>query len=46
MTVSLGVLIYFAWKLYQEFGWAVFRMVGADPELKGMMVACAHHPMF
>ncbi|KAF9505985.1 hypothetical protein BS47DRAFT_1399891 [Hydnum rufescens UP504] len=34
--LALGVMIYFTWKLYQEFGWAVFRMVGADPELKDM----------
>jgi len=30
------ILVYFTWKLYNEFGWAVFRMVGADPELKDM----------
>ena len=36
MIVSLVVLCYFAWKLYHEFGWAVFRIVGADPQLKRM----------
>ncbi|KAF8329159.1 uncharacterized protein EI90DRAFT_3146049 [Cantharellus anzutake] len=34
--VSFIILCYFAWKLYHEFGWAVFRMVGADPQLKNM----------
>jgi len=34
--VALIILCYFAWQLYHEFGWAVFRIVGADPQLKDM----------
>jgi len=30
------ILLYFAWHLYVEFGWFVFRVVGADPKLKSM----------
>src|SRR5258708_24125347 len=35
-TAALIILCYFAWQLYHEFGWAVFRIVGADPQLKDM----------
>jgi len=36
LGVSWVILIYCAWHLYSEFGWFVFRVVGADPKLKSM----------
>jgi len=36
ITVAWVVLIFFARALYFEFGWAIFRVVGANPAMKTM----------
>ncbi|KAI0031840.1 hypothetical protein K488DRAFT_51227 [Vararia minispora EC-137] len=36
ISASLLFLIWFGYQLYYEFGWAVFRVVGANPVMKTM----------
>ncbi|KAF8323149.1 hypothetical protein DL93DRAFT_2070655 [Clavulina sp. PMI_390] len=36
LFVTWIILGYLTWQLYGEFGWFVFRVVGADPKLKAM----------
>ncbi|PVF93599.1 hypothetical protein CPB86DRAFT_767424 [Serendipita vermifera] len=36
LALSLGILIWVTRSLFQEFGWAVFHAIGADPKRKVM----------
>ncbi|KAJ3335876.1 hypothetical protein HDU93_004189 [Gonapodya sp. JEL0774] len=40
IPVILGVFqlvdVFLSWKLYQEFGWRIYKKIGADPRMKNM----------
>ncbi|KAG8937316.1 hypothetical protein FRC03_002756 [Tulasnella sp. 419] len=36
LAITLVLLCWFVWKLYHEFGWVVFHIVGANPKMKTM----------
>ena len=37
--VTEVVYCYLAWKLYKEFGWVIFKSLGADRRIKKMFLA-------
>lgn len=36
MSLSWLLMLFFVTKLYEEFGWAIFHVVGANPKMKNM----------
>jgi hypothetical protein len=34
LGACLSAFLYLAWKLYNEFGWQIYKRIGADPHMK------------